>query len=91
MEAHKFELGNFDEERIDKFCYLGDMLSAGGGLEASSITQIRTGWKKFKEILPLLTSRVFSYKMKGNIDKACVRSAMFYGSEIWAVKMEDTY
>ena len=49
---------------------LGDMLSAGGGAEASSITQVRIGWKKFRELLPLLTSRVFSHKMKGNIYKA---------------------
>ena len=69
-------------------CYLGDMLCTGGELEVSSTTQIRAGWKKFKEILPLLTLRVYSHKMKGNIHKACV---MFYGSEIWAVKMEDTY
>ena len=52
------------------------MLSTGGEAEASSIAQIRTCWKKFKELLPLLTSRVFSHKMKGNIYKICVRSAM---------------
>ena len=77
---------------MDKFCNLGDMLSAGGGAEmaeASSITRIRTGWKKFRELLPLLTSRVFSHKMKGNIYKGCVRSAMLYGSETWLVKIED--
>ena len=40
--------------------------------------------------MALLTSRVFSHKMKGNIDKACVRSAMLYGSETWPVKRGDT-
>ena len=89
-EAQKFKLDNFDYERVDKFYYLGDILSAGGGAEASSITRIRTGWKKFWELLPLLTSRVFSHQMKGNIYKACVRSAMLYGSETWPVKIEDT-
>ena len=74
---------------MKKLCYLGDMLSAGGGAEASSINQVKTGWKKFRELLPLLTSRVFLYKLKGNIYKACVRSAMLYGSEIWPVKRED--
>ena len=81
-EAHKIKLG--------KFCYLGCMLSAGGGAEASSITRVRTGRKKFRELLPLLTSRVFSHKMKGNIYKACVSGAMLYGSETWPVKREDT-
>ena len=37
-EAHKFKLGNCDYKKMDKFCYLRDMLSAGGGAEASSIT-----------------------------------------------------
>ena len=54
-------------ERVNKFYYLGDMLSAGGGPKANSITRVRTGWKKFRELLPLLTFRVFSHKMKANI------------------------
>ena len=80
-EAHKIKLGDVDYGRVNKFCYLGDMLSAGGGAEASSITRVRTGWKKFRELLPLLTSRVILHKMKDNIYKACVRSAMLYSSE----------
>ena len=46
-KVHKFKLDNFDYKRMDKFSYLGDTLSASGGAEASSITQIRTDWKKF--------------------------------------------
>ena len=75
-------------KRVDKFWYLGDMLSAGGGADASSITRIRTGWKKFRELPSLLTLTVFSHKMKDNIYKACVRSAMLYGP--WPVKIEDS-
>ena len=89
-EAHKIKLGNVEYERVNKFCYLGDMPSAGGGGKASSVTQVRTGWKKFRELLPLSTSRVFLHKMKGNIYKACVRSAMLYGSETWPAKREGT-
>ena len=33
-------------ERVNKFYYLGDMLSAGGGPKANSITRVRTGWKQ---------------------------------------------
>ena len=61
------------------------MLSAGGGVESSSETQIRTGWKKFKELLPLLTQRVFSHKIKGNVS-----GVLLYGSETGTVKIEDT-
>ena len=89
-EAHKFKLGNFDYERVDKVCFLGDMLSGAGGEKASSITRIRTGWKKFRELLPFLISKVFSHKMKGNIFKVCVSSSMLYGSQTLPVKIEDT-
>ena len=75
----KIKLGNGDYEVVDQFCYLGDMLSAGGGAEASSVMLVRSGWKKFRELLPLLTSRVFSHKMKGKLYAACVRS----GYVIW--------
>ena len=40
---------------LDKFCYLGDMINAGGGAEESILTRIRCGWKKFRELLPVLT------------------------------------
>ena len=83
------ELDGVQYEVVDKFCYLGDMLSARGGAEASTITRIRSGWKKFRELLPLLTGRVFSHKTKGRLYSACVRSVMLYGSETWPLKEDD--
>ena len=74
---------------MDHFYYLGDMLTAGGGAEASSKNRVRTRWKKFRQLLSLLTSRVFSHKLKGKIYEACARSAMLYGSETWPVNKED--
>ena len=47
-------MGNDSLETKGKFCYLGDMISAGGGAEESRIARIRCGWKKFRELLPLL-------------------------------------
>ena len=40
-----------------RFCYLGDMLSAGGGCMAAATTRCRCAWGKFWENLPLLTSK----------------------------------
>ena len=62
------------------------MISAGGVARESSVARIRSGWKKFRELLPLLTSRVFSLHMKGRVFEACVRSVVLYGSETWPVK-----
>ena len=54
------------------FCYLGDMLSAAGGCELSTITHVKTAWKKFKELLPVLSSRHLSFKTCGHMYSSCV-------------------
>ena len=59
-------------EVVASFCYLGDMLSAGGGCEMAVTTHVKTALKKFRELLPVLTSRHLSYK-----------SAIFHASETW--------
>ena len=42
---------------VDSFCYLGDTIGAGGGCDLSVITRIRSAWCKFRELLPISTSR----------------------------------
>ena len=43
-------------EVVASFCYLGDMLSAAGGCELSTTTRVKTAWKQFKDLLPVLSS-----------------------------------
>ena len=66
---------------VASFCYLGDMLSAGGGCEMAVTTRMKTAW--FRELLPILTSRHLSYKTSGHVYSSCVRSAMLHASETW--------
>ena len=68
---------------VASFCYLGDMLSAGGGCEMAVTTRVKTAWKKFRELLPVLTSRHLSFKTRGHVYSSCVRSAMLHASETW--------
>ena len=72
-------------EVVALFCYLGDMLSAGGGCELACTTRIKTAWKKFRELLPILTSRHLTEKTRGRIYSTYVRSAMLHASETWAL------
>jgi len=44
-------------ELADKFCYLGDMLSVDGDADAAVEARIRTGWNKFRQLVPLLTNK----------------------------------
>ena len=65
-------------EVVASFCYPGDMLSAAGGCELSTTTRVKTAWKKFKDLLPVLSSRHLSFKTHGH-----VHSAMLHASETW--------
>ena len=48
---------------MDKFCYLGDMLSVDG--DAAVEARIRIGWNKFRQLVPLLTNRDISLIRRG--------------------------
>jgi len=43
---------NANLELVDKFCYLGDMLSVDGVADAAVENRIRIGWHKFRQLVP---------------------------------------
>ena len=43
------------------------------------------GWGRFNELSGALCKR-FTWKLKGMVYKACVRSVMAYGGETWNLK-----
>jgi len=49
---------NASLELVDKFYYLGDMLSVDRDADAAVETRIRTGWNKFRQLVPLLTNKI---------------------------------
>ena len=72
-------------ETASKFTYLGDRLNATGECEMVVTGTSRIGWIKFRECSEILKGRRFSLKMKGKINKSCVKSAMLCGSEAWCL------
>jgi len=54
-------------ELVDKFCYLGDMLSVDGDADEAVETRIRIGWNKFRQLVPLLTNKDVSLIMRGRL------------------------
>jgi len=66
---------------VDKFCYLGDMLSVDSDADAAVETRIRIGWNKFRQLIPLLTNNDISLIVRGRLDSSCVQSTMLHGSE----------
>jgi len=47
-------------KKVDKFCYLGDMLHAEGGCNSAVMARVRCACKKFREYLSMLTGKGFS-------------------------------
>ena len=76
-------------ELVDKFCYLGDMLSVDGDADAAVEARIRIGWNKFRQLVPLLANKDVSLIMRGRLCSSCVRSSMLHGSETWPVSKEN--
>ena len=82
------DLGNgVHLENVGKFCYLGDMLNGGGGANSASVARVHCVWRKFKELSVILTRKEVSFKLNGKLCM-CVRSAVVYGSETWAMMAE---
>ena len=75
-------------EKVDKFCYLGDMLDADGGCDSAVTARVRSAWKQFREYILILTGQGFSLKLKGKVYATCVRSCLMHSIETWPMKVE---
>ena len=59
------------------------MLSAGGGCIAAATARCRCAWGKFRENLPLLTSKPVPFDLRGRLFSSNVRSSLLHGTETW--------
>jgi len=76
-------------EVVNKFCYLGDMLSVDGDADAAVAARIQIGWNKFRQFVPRLTNKDISLIRRGGLYSSCVPSSMLHGSETWPVRKEN--
>ena len=74
---------------VDKFCYLGDMLSVDRDADAAMQTRIQIGYNKFRQLVPLLTNKDISLIVRGRLYSSCVQRSMLHGSEPWPVRKEN--
>ena len=78
-------IGDGKLEVVPEFCYLGDMLSAGGGCEFALTTRCKCALAKFRQLLPLLANCHLSVLIRGRVYSTCVRRAMLHAAETWPV------
>ena len=50
-------------------------------MDLAATARIRNRWKKFRKLLPFLTSKTPPLEMKDGVYASCVRSSITYGSE----------
>jgi len=78
-------------EKIDKFCYLGDVLNADGGCNSAVTARVRFAYKTFWEYLPILTAgKGFLLKLKGKVQffwdvKNCLKKIKWFNSYLFSV------
>ena len=92
IDGRPLESVDVDGSKLDvvpEFCYLGDMLSSGGGCTDAIAVRCRSAWKKFRELLPIFTTKHVSLKAKGKLFSTVVRKVMLHGGESWAPTASD--
>ena len=77
-------------EEVEKFCYLGDMISCYGGAFEAVSARIGSAWKKFRELSGVLVGKQgLSLKQKGKIYQCCVRPVLLYCCETRELSVAD--
>ena len=56
-EKLEFKRGKDVLEEVEKFCYLGDMISCYGGASEAVSARIGSAWKKFVELSGVLVGK----------------------------------
>ena len=90
MEKLEFKTGEDVLEEVEKFCYLGDMVSCFGGTFEAVSGRIRSAWKKFRELSGVLVGKQgLSLMQRGKIYQCCVRPVLLYCCETWELTVAD--
>ncbi|MES9976933.1 MAG: reverse transcriptase domain-containing protein [Candidatus Thiodiazotropha sp.] len=84
-----FSLSGEPVEVVDKFVYLGSVISAGGSVEIEVTTRIAKARLAFTNLNHLWRRRDISLSLKGRVYSATVRAVLVYGCEAWPLRVED--
>ena len=90
VEKLEFKTGEDVLEEVEKFCYLGDMISCFGGASEAVSARIGSAWKKFRELSGVLVGKQgLSLMQRGKICQCCVRPVLLYCCETWELTVVD--
>ena len=68
----EFKRGKDVLQEVEKFCYVGDMISCYGGASEGVSSRIISAWKKFRKLSGVLVGKQgLSLKLRGKICQWC--------------------
>ena len=77
-------------ECVDKFTYLGSVITPDGGAKEDVMTRIRKAQGAFAQLTPIWRSNQLTLRTKVRIFNSNVKSVLLYGCETWLVTDEVT-
>ena len=90
MKKLEFKTGEDVLKEVEKFCYLGCMISCFGGASEAVSARIGSAWKVFRELSGVLVGKQGLYLMqRGEIYQCCVRPVLLYCCEMWELTVAD--
>ena len=75
--------------QVEKFKYLGSVISESGGCEKDVEERIKAGWSKWREVSGIVCDRRMPRRLKIKIYKTVVRPVIVYGAETWALRKKE--
>ena len=80
-------------EEVEQFCCLGYVLDCEAEVERAVQARVTAALRRWQEIASLLVNCIIGLRTRGRVYEACMRSALLYGAETWALtsRLMDVY
>jgi hypothetical protein len=86
-----FVLAGSSLETVDRFTYLGSVISSACNIADEVSARIAKARSAFANLRHLWRRKDVRLSIKGRVYNACVRSILLYGSETWSIRAEDAH
>ena len=83
------KLGNDDLQYVDRFTYLGSIITTKGGADEDIKNRLNKARNAFRMLNSVWRSSQYSYITKLKLYKCCVISTLLYGAECWRITDTD--
>lgn len=84
-------IGDTSIEDVDKFNYLGSVITKEGGTKDDIDNKLMKARATFGRMWKIWRSSQIAKKTKLRIFQACIKSVLLYGSETWLVNKKEMY